>query len=215
MKLYLINGSPNGRKVLSVVRHLGLTPELIWLDIFAGDTQTEEYLKLNPNGLSPTLVDNEVVLWESNAINTYLCETTTNQSLLPVHAAGKAEVLKWLCWELAHFNKALGVIAFQTVAKPSFGLGETNQAIVDFYTEEFNRYGPVLEKHLEDREFIVGDDWTLADYALGHVEMFQPAMPIEWERFPNIVHFYDRIRGNAHWALTQAAPDEIGRKPAD
>ena len=214
MKLYLINGSPNGRKILSVVRHLGLTPDLIWLDLFAGDTKNPEYLKLNPNGLSPTLVDGENVIWESNAIALYLCEITANQQLLPKSAKEKAQVLKWLCWELAHFNKALGVIAFQAVAKPSFGLGETNHALVEFYTEEFSRFGSVLEGHLEGREFVVGDDWTLADYALGHIEMFQPAMPIEWQRYPNILRFYERIRQNPYWASTQAAPDETGRKPS-
>ncbi len=213
MKLYLINGSPNGRKVLSVVRHLGLTPELIWLDLFTRDTQNPEYLKLNPNGQSPTLVDGDVVLWESNAINTYLCETTASQTLLPTDTAKKAEVMKWLCWDLAHFNKALGVIVFQVVAKPKFGLGETNQTIVDFYKAEFERYGPVLEAHLEGRKFVVGDDWTIADYALGHVEMFQPALPIEWQRFPNIVRFYERMRENPHWASTDAIPEETGRKP--
>ncbi len=215
MKLYLINGSPNGRKVLSVVRHLGLEPELIWLDMFEGATQDPEYLKLNPNGQSPTLVDGELVLWESNAINTYLCEVTANQSLLPTNAADKAQVLKWLCWDLAHFNKALGVIAFQAVAKPAFGLGESNQAVIDFYKEEFDRYGPVLEAHLENRKFVVGDDWTLADYALALVEMFQPAMPIDWQRFPNIVRFYERMRENPHWASTQAIPEEVGRKPSN
>lgn len=213
MKLYLINGSPNGRKVLSVVRHLKLEPELIWLDIFNGDTQNKEYLKLNPNGQSPTLIDGELILWESNAIITYLCEITTNQRLLPESPAARAEILKWLCWDLAHFNKALGAIAFQAVAKPAFGLGETNRSIVDFYVQEFDRYGPVLEAHLKNRDFVVGNDWTLVDYALGHIEMFQEAMPIEWERFPNIIRFYQRLRQNPHWISTQAAPDEIGRTP--
>lgn len=122
-------------------------------------------------------------------------------------------MLKWLCWDLAHFNKALGVIAFQAVAKPTFGLGEGNQAVIEFYKEEFDRYGPVLESHLEGRDFVVGDSWTIADYALGHVEMFQTTIPIEWDRFPNIVRFYERLRKNPHWLSTQAKPEEMGRKP--
>ncbi|KIC20938.1 glutathione S-transferase family protein [Leisingera sp. ANG-Vp] len=215
MKLYLINGSPNGRKVLSVVNHLGISPEIEWLDIFGGQNRTEEYLALNPNGLAPTLVDGDLVLWESNAINVYLCETTPGQTLLPTDPAGRATVMKWLCWDLAHYNKALGAVAFEAVAKPKFlGSSDINQPVIDYFTERFDRYGPILDQHLADRDFVAGDSWTIADYALGHVEMFQQLVPIDWNRFPNLVRFYDRLRDNPNWASTMPKPGEVGKIPS-
>lgn len=213
MKIYLINGSPNGRKVLSVVRHLRLNPELVWLDLLEGDLQKPEYLRLNPNGLSPTLVHDDLVLWESNAILTYLCEVAPQQRLIPKSPVGRAEVNKWLSWELAHFNRSLGEIAYETIAKPTFGLGTTNEAIVDYQSQRFYRCAPVLEGHLGDREFIVGDEWSLADYALGHLEMFQQELPIDWQKFPNLCQFYDRFRANAFWQESAARSGMQGRKP--
>jgi glutathione S-transferase len=216
MQLHLINGSPNGRKVLSVAHHLGLDIEPVWIDLFAGENMAEEYLALNPNGQTPTLVDGDFVLWESNAINLYLCTKSENQSLYPADYKRQADINRWLSWELAHYNRALGIIAFQAVAKPAFGLGEPNQALVDHFVEQFDRYGAVLNNHLAERDFVVGNDWTIADYALGHIEMFQEAMPIDWSKFKHLVRFYERIRNNPHWAASAAAsPNEIGRVPTD
>lgn len=214
MKLYLINGSPNGRKVLSVVNHLGLMPKLIWLDIFNGDTQHPDFLKLSPSGLAPVLVDDDIVLWESNAINIYLCSKVKDQTLYPIDVRGQADVQRWLCWELAHYNKALGNISFQTVAKPQFGLGETDQHLVNVYLDQFNKFAAVLEQHLNGRSYIVGNDWTLADYALGHIQMFVEAVPIDWDQFPNLVRFYRKMASNPYWLESAAmSPNEIGRIP--
>lgn len=216
LKLHLINGSPNGRKVLSVVHHLGLDIDLVWIDLFAGANMTKDYLALNPNGQAPTLVDGDFVLWESNAINTYLCGKSTGQTLYPNDLQTQADINRWLSWELAHYNRSLGIIAFQAVAKPSFGLGDPNQALIDYFVEQFDRYGAVLDQHLSDRDFVVGNDWTLADYALGHIEMFQEAMPIDWSKFPNLVRFYQRLRDNPHWVASAAnSPEEIGRAPVN
>lgn len=216
MRLYLINGSPNGRKTLSIVKHLGLDIEICWLDLFGGDTGKPEYLELNPTGLTPTLVDGEFVLYESNAINAYLCDVSSNESLYPKDLKVRADINRWLCWELAQFNKCLGVLSFQLVAKPTFGLGEANSGLVEHYIEDFDRYGAALDKHLEGREFMVGNDWTIADYAIGHIEMFQSQLKvIDWSKYPNLLAFYERLRKNPHWIASAAKnPQEIGRIPS-
>ena len=81
--------------------------------------------------------------------------------------------------------------------------------------EQYHRFAAVLERHLEGRRFLVGDDWTLADYAVGHVEVFIDRVPIDLSRYPNISAFYQRLRDNPHWAATAPArPEETGRVPA-
>lgn len=215
MKVYFVNGSPNSRKVWAVSRHLGIELDIQWLDFTKGETRDPAFLRLNPNGMVPVLVDGEFVLWESNAINTYLACSVDGQTLFPDDPQTRADITRWLCWELAHYNKALGITAFQSVAKPAFGLGDPDRHLIDTFVEQFHRFAAVLERHLDGRHFLVGDDWTLADYAVGHVEVFIERVPIDLDAYPNISAFYQRLRDNPHWAATAPArPEETGRIPA-
>ncbi|WP_253815910.1 glutathione S-transferase family protein [Vibrio coralliilyticus] len=84
MKLYAIVGSPNSRKVLAVINHLGLDIEIEYLDLFSGEHKQPEYVSLNPNAMVPTLVDGDVSLWESNAIIQYLAENSGINDLYPM-----------------------------------------------------------------------------------------------------------------------------------
>src|SRR5208282_636751 len=72
MKIYWIKAQ-GPRRVLALVKHLGLKPELIEMDLMGGALKTLEYAALNPNMKVPTLVDDGFVLWESSAIMAYLC----------------------------------------------------------------------------------------------------------------------------------------------
>ncbi|KJV04997.1 glutathione S-transferase family protein, partial [Methylocucumis oryzae] len=80
MKLYHFPISPNSRRVVAVIHHLGLECELIALDLSKGEHLTPEFISLNPNHMIPTLVDGDTVLWESNAIMQYLCAKVGDDS---------------------------------------------------------------------------------------------------------------------------------------
>jgi glutathione S-transferase len=214
MKLYLINGSPNGRKVLAVINHLKLDVELVWLNLFEGENQTPEYLKLNPTGLTPTLVDGDFVLYESNAIISYLAEVSGNEEFYPNDIKTRSKIKQWLCWELAQYNKILGILSFELVAKPNFGFGETNVPVVEHFSAMFDRYATVLEEHFRENDFMVGSNWTAADYAIGHIEMFVEGVnTIQWSKYPNLLSFYKRFRENENWKMTAANPEQIGQAP--
>ena len=114
---------------------------------------------------------------------------------------------------MAHFDKCLGVISFEAVAKPMVGMGETNQPVVDYYLDIFPRFAGVLEQRLACRSCVVGESWTIADYAICHQEMFQHAMPIDWAPYPNICGYFDWMRDNPHWAATAVKTEELGRIP--
>jgi glutathione S-transferase len=215
MKLEYVVGSPNCRKVHAVIDHLGLGDvELEYLDFFAGDLRSDAYRALNPNSMVPTLIDGDFKLWESNAINVYLASRTSTP-LFPVDARARADVLRWLCWELAHYNRALGVLAFEGVAKPALMKMQPDAAALEIARRDLERFAPVLERHLTGRRHVVGNDVTLADYAVGHLEGFKELVPFDWSRYPAINGYYERLADNAHWVATAPPdPQSIGRRPS-
>ncbi len=83
MKLYNANFSPNALRVRAVVYELGIEVEREEVDLRTGGNRTAEYLKLNPNGKVPILVDGDVVIWESRAINAYLASKFPEKGSIP------------------------------------------------------------------------------------------------------------------------------------
>ena len=97
--LYTAPLSGNGRKVHIFLEEVGAQYQLSRLDLLKGEQKSSEYLKLNPNGKVPTLVDDGFVLWESNAILLYLAEKFPQARLLPTGAQDRARVFQWLLFE--------------------------------------------------------------------------------------------------------------------
>ncbi len=213
MKLYTLPGSPNSRKVVAVLNHLGMRAEIVALDFSAGDTARPEFLALNPNGMVPVLVDGDVTLWESNAINIYLVEKAGGSSLFPADPQMRADIVRWQFWELAHFNRAFGTLVFEGVIKPKFGMGAPSDGLVAFCLQELDRYAPVLDRRLEGRDTLVGPGVTLADYAMICLEKYRNAIAFDWSAFANINRYFDAIRATDAW--TKADSDlEALRKVA-
>jgi len=214
MKFYTVVGSPNSRKVQAVINHLGIAVDCEYLDFFTGDLRTPAQMAINPNGMVPALQDGELRLWESNAIMQYLADKAGDDKLFPRDPAVRYDVVRWQFWEVAHFNKAFGIVAFESVAKPAFGLGPTNQALVDAMTGDLRRFASVLDAHLAGRTCVVGGNVTLADYSLIHLEAFKDAIPFDWRPYPNLNAYFQRMAAVDAWARTApSSPAAIGRKP--
>ena len=214
MKLYYVVGSPNCRKVHAAINHLGIEVEFEYMDFFEGDHKKPEYLTLNSGGMVPSLHDGDFVLSESNAIMQYLADKVPGNTLFPRDAKTRADIVRWQCWDLAHYNKAFGVLAWEAVAKPNFMGAEPDLGVVNWAKNELSRHAPVLDAHLKGRTYVVGENITLADYSLAHVEMFKEAIPFDWLPFPNLNKYYERMRAVPHWAETApVSPDAQGRRP--
>ena len=214
MKLYYVVGSPNCRKVHAVINHLGLDVKFEYLDFFTGELQGA-YRAINPNAMVPSLVDGSLKLWESNAIMQYLADGPAGEAIFPRDRQQRADVVRWLAWELAHFNKALGILSFETVAKPTFMKQPPNKALVEISTSDLARFSPILDAHLDGRKFVSGATLTIADYALAHLESFKDAVPFNWSPYPRLNAYFERMRSVEHWAKTAPPSMEaVGRKPA-
>jgi glutathione S-transferase len=214
MKLYVVAGSGNCRKVQATINTLGLQVDIEYLGLLEGDLAKPEYLALNPNGRVPALVDGDFSLWESNAIMQYLADKVPGNSLFPRDPQNRADIVRWQCWELAHFNNALSTVMFETVLKPQLLQQEPNQPVVDAAAESLKVFARVLEDHLADHDYMVGNGITLADYSMVSIEGFKEMTPFDWSGYPRLNAYFDRLRADLHWANT--APESleaIGRRP--
>jgi len=199
MKLYVSNSSPNCRRVRVVLDRLGIAVDIDVLDVAGGDVRKPDFLRLNPNGMVPVLRDGDLVLWESNAIMQYVADQVPGNSLFPKDPKARADVQRWQCWELAHYNKALGALAFETIVKPRLLKAEPDATTVAWATPQLARFAPVLESHLQGRRYLVGDDVTLADYSVAFLEAAQKVVPFDWSAFPNVNVYYERMRADPYW----------------
>jgi glutathione S-transferase len=128
MKLFGFPPSPNTWKVRAVAAHLGLAPQLELVDLTK--PRTPEYLALNPTGRTPTLVDGDFVLWESNAIMQYLASQKPN-SLWPDSVRARADITRWQCWQLAHWSgEACTPLIMQRLVKRILNMGPPDEAVL-------------------------------------------------------------------------------------
>ena len=198
MKLYGFPPSPNTRKVLAVAAALEIPLEFALVNLAAGEQRKPEYLALNPSGRTPTLVDGDFVLWESNAIMQYLAGRRPN-ALWPEDLKTRADISRWQCWQLAHWHEGTSKLIFQRVIKKLLGLGDPDPAEIQRGEEAFHRDAKVLDGWLATRSFLVGGGPTLADFAVAaYLEYAGPAQ-FPWDGYANLKAWYARIDALPAW----------------
>lgn len=201
MKLYTNPLSSNCRKAVAVAQHLGLDLEEVPVDLLKNEQKTPDFLTINPNGKVPALVDGETTLWESNAIMTYLCSKVDNTDLWPKSAV-RYDILRWMFWESQHMTPAAAGIAFEAMIKPRLGLGEPDQRKVEENLEAFGRHAAVLDGHLAENRYLVGDGPTLADFAVAAILALavKPVFPMD--DIPNVVRWLADLHEIPAWKNT-------------
>jgi GST-like protein len=170
--------TPNGVKVSIMLEEIGLPYEPHTIDIGKDETWTPEFLSLNPNGKIPAIIDPDgpggkpIGLFESGAILVYLAEKTGK--LLPQDPAQRYETLAWVFFQMAAIGPMFGQVGF---FHKFAGREYEDKRPRDRYVAESKRLLGVLEGRLADRDWIMGDDYTIADIAI-----------LGWVR--NLVGFY-------------------------
>ena len=200
MKLYAFPPSPNSWKVRAVAAQLGIPLELEFVDLTK--PRTADYLALNPTGRTPTLVDGDFVLWESNAIMQYLASRSSN-TLWPNDARTRADIMHWQSWQLAHWGKeGCEPLIFQRLVKKILGLGAPDEAIVAKGTEAFNREARVLDAHLSKRSYLVGNAVTLADFAVAAPLFYAKEAELPIGPYARVQDWFGRVSALPAWRDT-------------
>ncbi len=199
MELYVFPPSPNCRKVLATVYHLGLPVDIRHVNVPGGEQRRPEFLAINPNGRVPALVDGDFRLWESNAIAQYLCEVAGDGRLWPSDARGRADVARWMSWQLAHWGPATNALIWENLAKRMAGLGGPDEKALAEASEKFHAVARILDAHLADRPFVAGEDVTLADFALGGNMTYAVPARFPLEGYAHIRAWWERLEGIESW----------------
>jgi glutathione S-transferase len=188
IELYVFPPSPRAFKVMALANHLDLDVVIRPLDFLKGEHKSAQYAALNPNMRMPTLKDGDFVLWESNAILQYLAGKRPELGLLPRDERGRLEVTRWQFWDLAHWDPHCAVFIFENLVKPFVAkAGQPDAAALAKATEPFQRSAAVLDGQLDGRQWVTGDQLTVADFSLGAVLNYA-----EMAHFP--LQPYDEIR---------------------
>jgi GST-like protein len=171
--------TPNGVKVSIMLEELGLPYEAHYVDIGANESWTPEFLSLNPNGKIPAILDPNgpggvpLPLFESGAILVYLGEKAGQ--LLPADPARRYQTIQWVFFQMANVGPMFGQVGF---FYKFAGREYEDKRPLKRYVDESRRLLNVLDDRLEGGEWIMGDEYTIADISL-----------LGWVR--NVVGFYE------------------------
>ena len=198
LRLYDYLPSGNGYKVRLLLTQLGIPFERIEMDILKGETRTPEFLKRNPNGRIPVLqTEKGDYLAESNAILFYLAEGTP---FLPVERFERARVLQWMCFEQYSHEPNIATVRFWMHS------GMTEERLQQLEAKRTLGYAAldVMEGHLTDRSFFVGERYSIADIALYAYTHVAEEGGFALSRFTAVRAWLERIRAQPrHIPITQ------------
>lgn len=156
------SATPNGWKASITLEELKFPYTVHSIKLGLGDQKKPEYLKINPNGRVPTIIDRDngnFAVFESGAIMWYLSEKA-GWKLVPKSEKGRSEVLQWLFFQVG----GLGPMQGQSNVFFRY-FPEKIPVVIARYQNETKRLYTVLENRLKDREYLVNDEFTLADIA--------------------------------------------------
>jgi GST-like protein len=191
--------TPNGVKVSILLEEIGLPYEPHLVSFDSNDQLSEEFLSLSPNNKIPAILDpagpdsQPLALFESGAILIYLADKSGQ--LLPKSGAERYETIQWLMWQMGGVGPMFGQLGF---FHKFAGSSYEDKRPRDRYVAESQRLLGVLDKHLEGREWIMGQSFSIADIAVfpwirNLIGFYEAGDLVEFERFDNVKRVLERF----------------------
>jgi GST-like protein len=182
--------TPNGFKPIIMLEELGVPHKIIPIDIGKGAQKEESYLRINPNGKIPALVDPDaeggpISIFESGAVLVYLAEKYGR--FLPASGQGRSETLAWLFFQVGGVGPMMGQLGHFRGAK------REDTYALDRYATEVKRITEVLEKRLGEKEYLAGD-YSIADIAtFPWVRALPTHFQTDMAPFPHVSRWLDAV----------------------
>ncbi|KTB57288.1 glutathione binding-like protein [Pseudomonas syringae] len=201
--------TPNGHKITLFLEESGLPYTIFPVNIGNNDQFKPEFLKISPNNRIPAIVDHQpadggapLSLFESGAILLYLAEKTGQ--FIPQDLRGRQEVSQWLFWQMG----GLGPMAGQNHHFNRFAKEKIPYAIERYVNETARLYG-VLNKRLADREFVAGNEYSIADMAIYPWIVPHTYQQQDLNDFPHLKRWFDSIASRDATKRAYALADKI------
>ncbi|MDV5170235.1 glutathione S-transferase family protein [Photobacterium rosenbergii] len=203
MLKFYFHQTPNPMKVALFLAETDLPYELVAVDTLKGEQHTAEFRAINPNGKLPAIVDEGTRVFDSNAILLYLSEKT---GLLAGKAEDRAELLSWMMFIASGLGPFSGqCVHFNRMAPEQIPYAQNR------YLREAQRHYEVLDGHLEGREYIVSDEFTIADVAAwGWIDKAQVVLGEEGlAPYPNLKRWFDNVNSRPAVAVARNIDKDI------
>jgi glutathione S-transferase len=166
------------------LQELGVDFEAVSVNLLAGEQHQPGFLAVNPAAKVPVLVDGDVVLTESVAIVLYLAEKYPEKGLLPRDLTARAQTTRWLLFTTTELEQPLWRISRHTAIYPE---EKRIPGDIPLAREDFLAMAKILDRHMVEREFVVGDTVSVADFVLAYT--------LDWAQLVGLLDELPRLEG--------------------
>jgi glutathione S-transferase len=189
LKIWGRTTSSNVQKVLWTCAELNIEYDRVDHGGPFGGNRDPEYLRLNPNGLVPTVIDGNLVMWESNTICRYLCTTRNGERLYPNEPAPRTHVERWMDWQLSVIGGPMGALLQGLIRSTP----ETRDpAAIEAARRRAITAWEIVDDALKDQSYLAGQSLSLAEIVMGtHIYRWFN-YPIERPDMPRLRAWYER-----------------------
>ncbi len=193
-----IYGSPksSASRCFLILEECGLSYEVMPLDMMGKkEHKSEQYLKLNPNGKVPCLVDDGFILWESAAIVHYIADKYM-PSMLGATIQDKALVNQWSYWSMTEMQPPLVDILIQKLFVPD---DKRDLALLTRREQHVPILLDILEGELANKKYLVGNVYSVADIMIGSSVNLAMNLKLDLSKYPNIKSWFAEIKSRPAW----------------
>lgn len=183
--------SVNVQKVVWCADELGLEYERVDVGGKFGGNDAPEYLAKNPNGLVPTIEEDDFVLYESNAIVRYLAARHGTGEFWPQDLRARAGVDRWMEWQSANYTPAMWTAFWHLIRLPA---EKRDAAGIEASRVKSEKLSGILDAQLATRRFVAGDTFTAADIVVGCAAHRWLNLPVARESRPNLERWYAQMK---------------------
>tara|TARA_Y100001934_G_scaffold12781_1_gene15801 strand:+ start:474 stop:1112 length:639 start_codon:yes stop_codon:yes gene_type:complete len=198
MEVLLDPRTVNSRKVLAGLKLIGADYDVRQYDYFQAEQKSDEFVAVNPNAAFPALIDDDFILWESNAILQYAAEKVGNTNAYPKDIRTRADINRWLLWESSSWFGSCYVYLVENCVKPLLG-DTTDESILANEQENFHKLASILDARLKNSTFLCGEEPTIADVAVAAPMHLHGWAKLPLGDYPNLIRWMTKEIENCSW----------------